>query len=123
MFGPLAVLPVWKRPAPEPVLAGHRHTPHEVAAGDIGAAALAGRASPSERTEIPATAATSLRIMVIPLRSGDASAPILAVSSRLVRLPAQTPRAGVPDPATDDPGNGTPQVRPPDSPNRSQCRR
>src|SRR6266851_1693207 len=85
----IAVLSTLKRSASEPVLTGHRHTPHEVAAGDIGVAALAGRASPSERTGIPATAATSLRIMVIPLRSGDASAPILAVSSRLVRLSAQ----------------------------------
>src|SRR5260221_7651027 len=100
----IAVLSTLKRSASEPVLTGHRHTPHEVAAGDIGAAALAGRASPSERTGIPATAATSLRIMVIPLRSGDASAPILAVPSRLVRLSAQAPRAGVPDPATDEPG-------------------
>src|SRR6266851_6160072 len=74
----IAVLSTLKRSASEPVLTGHRHTPHEVAAGDIGVAALAGRASPSERTGIPATAATSLRIMVIPLRSGDASAPILA---------------------------------------------
>src|SRR6266481_340415 len=90
----IAVLSTLKRSASEPVLTGHRHTPHEVAAGDIGVAALAGRASPSERTGIPAAAAANLRIMVIPLRSGDASAPILAVSSRLVRLSSQTPRGG-----------------------------
>src|SRR5258707_14159995 len=91
MFVTLAVLWTLNRPAREPVWTGHRHTPHEVAAGDIGVAALAGRASPSERTGIPATAATSLCIMVIPLRSGDASAPIPAFSSRFVRLSAQNP--------------------------------
>src|SRR5712692_503594 len=69
------VLFTLRRSASEPVFTGQRQTPHDVAAwipGTAAGAALAGRASQSERpgiARIPARAAMTLRIVIIPSRS------------------------------------------------------